>query len=267
MKNPQAYTYIVINSDEKVPKIEVTNDLILKKDFLYFGPFINKSTVEKAILSLKKFNKILCMNPIKKNALCLNYSLGLCNGICQGHPTAVAQYNNSIKNIIALLNGTDRSMLEDMKEKMLQASEKFDFETASKYRDYLESINFIINKEKVIEFTEANKIIAVAEFLNDYSFKFFLIKGNKVLYSKKYSITSIKKLSSFIEKDILTCLKNVDSNESFKISKDEIDEAQIIYSYLKSSTSRHLIIPDHWLNPENHSLDREIKKLLMGDES
>ncbi|OIK10474.1 DNA helicase UvrC [Bacillus sp. MUM 116] len=267
MKNPQAYTYIVIKTGELIQKIEVTNELILNKDYLYFGPFINKYNVEKAILILKEYTKILCSKPTKKNAHCLNYSLGLCNSICQGHPKAVEQYNNSIKNIIALLNGTDRSMLEDMKEKMLQASEKFDFETASKYRDYIESINFIMNKEKVIEFTEANKIIAVAEFLNDRSFKLFLIKGNIIFYNKKYSITSITEMNSFIEKDILACLKNMESNESFKINKDDIDEAQIIYSYLKSSACKHFIIPNNWCDQENGDIDREIKKLLIGDEN
>ncbi|MDR6999055.1 excinuclease ABC subunit C [Neobacillus niacini] len=267
MKNPQAYTYIVIKTDGKVPKIEVTKDIILNKDYLYFGPYINKSTVEKAILSLKEFNQILCTNPNKKNAPCLNYSLGLCNGICLGHPTAIEQYHNSIRNIIALLNGTDMSILEEMKEKMVQASANLDFKMASKYRDFIESITFIMNKEKVIEFTESNKNIAVIEYLNDRSFKLFLIKGNKVLYSKKYRFTRIKEMCSFIKKDILTCFKNEDLDEAYKVSKDALDEAQIIYSYLKSSQCNYFIIPNNSNVFKNGELDRALLELLLKNEN
>ncbi|WP_331280310.1 GIY-YIG nuclease family protein [Bacillus sp. UNC438CL73TsuS30] len=267
MKNPRSYTYIVIKTDKKVPNIDVTNNLIFNQKHLYFGPYINKYTVEKAISNLKEFKKILCTNLTKRNAPCLNYSLGLCNGICLGHPTGLEQYNNSINDIIALLNSTDLSILGEMNEKMVQASEIFDFEMASKYRDFIDSINFILNKEKVIEFTEANKNIAVIEYLQDRTLKLFLIKGNRVLYSDKYCFASLIELCPLIKKDILTYFQKGDSDESHKISKDEIDEAQIIYSYLKSSTSKHLIIPGYWLNSENDALDREIKKLLMGDES
>lgn len=36
-----------------------------------------------------------------------------------------------------------------------------------------------------------------------------------------------------------------------KVSKYEIDEAQIVYSYLKNSKCKYAIIPDEWINANN----------------
>lgn len=185
MKSPQSYTYIVIGMDERVPCLELTNYPIKKTGNLSFGPYTSKSMVEKAIQGIKEFFRIDCSNPVKIHSSCLNYSLGLCIGMCLGG-SAVEQNNIIIKQVIALLDGTDRGILEEMRQRMLFTSEQFDFETAAKYRDYINAVNFVVNKEKVIEFTEDNKNIAITEYLNDSTFKLFLIKGNRVLFSKKY---------------------------------------------------------------------------------
>lgn len=208
MKNPLSYTYIVIQMNKKYRKIEITNFPIEKEDHLYFGPFTSKSTVERAFQGLKECFKINCSTPSKKNTPCLNYTLGLCIGMCLGG-SAVEQYNRIIDQIIDLFNGSDTSLLERMQERMLHASEEFDFETATKYRDCINAIKALLNKEKVIAFTEANKNIITLEYLNESSFKLFLIKGRRVLYSEKYFLQNqnIEQLSQMIKKTILTYLQ------------------------------------------------------------
>jgi excinuclease ABC subunit C len=47
------------------------------------------------------------------------------------------------------------------------------------------------------------------------------------------------------------------------VSKEELDESQIIYSYLKSSNCRYMIIRDEWLEDENNSdLNEELSRLF-----
>ena len=62
----------------------------------------------------------------------------------------------------------------------------FNSEKAAKYRYHINDIKSLIIKEKVIEFTMENKNIAIIEYLNDNSFKLFLIKGKEILYHNKY---------------------------------------------------------------------------------
>ncbi|MGZ4161165.1 MAG: UvrB/UvrC motif-containing protein, partial [Neobacillus sp.] len=203
-----------------------------------------------------------CSNPAKKNTACLNHSLGLCIGMCKGGSTVV-QYNSIIKNIIGLLNRTDMSILDEMNQKMLNTSAKFDFETAAKYRDYIDAISTLIKKEKVIEFTEENKNIVIIESLNDDTIKLFLIKGNKILFSEKYLLNDLKQLCALMKTAILNFFKTEVRNLSERVGKDDIDEAQIIFSYLTGSTCKYAIIPETWLDPEmGTNIDESINKLL-----
>ncbi len=263
MKNPQAYTYITIQMDKKYPKIEVSSNPVLTDGNLLFGPYISKHTVEKALLGIKEFCKILCSSPSKRNTPCLNYSLGLCIGMCLGD-SAVGQYQIVINRIITLLNGTDLSIFDEMKQKMIHASESFDFETAAKYRDYIDAISFLLNKERVIEFTEENKNLAMIEYVSDSTFKLFLIKGNKVLFSEKYMLgpNNLEKLKDLIKTNMIIHFNTKEMHSYLEVSKEDIDEAQIIYSYLKSGNCNYMMIPENWLVPDHADLDAALNQLL-----
>ncbi|MCL6570769.1 MAG: GIY-YIG nuclease family protein [Bacillus sp. (in: Bacteria)] len=262
MKSPQSYSYIMVHMDGGYLRIDITNRP--KDSCLYFGPYTSKHTVESALQGIKEFYKINCSTPSKKNNPCLNYSLGLCIGICLGGQKL--EQNNSIMNkIIALLNGTDTSMLVEMNQRMVNAAENFEFEVAAKYRDNLDAILSIINKGKVIEFTEKHNNIAIIEYLTDITFKLFLINGNKILFSEKYRLEKqqLEQVCTTIQSNILIYFNNEALSPSKKVSRDEIDEAQIIFSYLKSSNCRYVIISEEWLDPVNkESLHVELYKLV-----
>ena len=70
--------------------------------------------------------------------------------------------------------------------------------------------------------------MAIIEYLNDNSFKLFLIKGKEILYRNKYFIENqkIEHLCSIIKKSILTYFHRKKTPILTKeISRDEIDEA------------------------------------------
>lgn len=257
MKTPQAYAFINIHMDDEYPRIVVTGS----PDGLYFGPFKNKQIVEKAILGLKEFCKILCSGSTNSHSACLNYSLGLCIGICLGG-SAAEKYRTIINRIIDLLQGKDLRILEEMKQKMLRASENFEFETAAKYRDYLDAIHSILYKENVIDFTEDNKNIAIIEFLTDQTFKLFLIKRNKILFRQKYKLEHLEDLIATIRTNMVHYYGTSDPHSSHEVSKEEIDEAQIIYSYLQSDNCNYMIVPENWLESEGTVLEDAILELF-----
>lgn len=264
MKSPQAYTYIRIQMNKGTHSLELVNHIEEKDGSHYFGPYSSKSTVEKAIKGLKEYFKVECSNPANNHTPCLNYSLGLCIGMCFYH-SALEQYQQIIERIIALFSGTDASILVEMEQKMIEAARNFDFEEAAKLRDSREAIKSLLKKEKVIEFTKQNKNIVVLEFVNREKLKMFLINRNKVLFKQIYKIggISIEQLSQLIKTNILSVFKSSDQSTTLDINKDEIDEAQIIYSYLKSNACHYLIIPENWLYTENHSkMDRAINELV-----
>jgi excinuclease ABC subunit C len=265
MKNPQAYTYIVIGADEKIRSLEITYDPVVQEGAHVFGPYTSRSTVERAVQGIKESSRILCSNPSFKNSLCLNHSLGLCIGMCAGGEAAV-QYNTILDQVIALLNGTDSSILEEMEQRMAIAAEHYDFEAAAKYRDYIRAISFLIHKEKVIEFAQENQNIAILEAMNEQTLKLILLKGNHILSHTKlpYDQPDITHLQAAIKSEIMDTFQSEPNQTPAAISRHEIDEAQIIYSYLKSSSCSYIIIQEDWLSAgQRSSMDLSVNELLQ----
>ncbi|MDM5328575.1 UvrB/UvrC motif-containing protein [Neobacillus sp. CF12] len=260
MKSPQSYSYIVIDKDTTYPEIKITNYRDEQDGRLYFGPFPSKARVETTIMGIKEAYKILCSNPKRQNSLCFNHSIGLCIGMCGGGP-ALQEYHAIMENIIALLNGENRKILDHMKKKMAEAAADFDFEAAARYRDRIDSTQFLLRKEKVIEFTEENKNLVVIENLSEDTFKFFLIKRNEILFRKIITIDSaeVTQLSSLITK----IFNATDFPVSNHVKRDELDEAQIIYNYIKSSHCRYKAIPDKWIrNQKDKNIVEAVTKLI-----
>ncbi|WP_430509679.1 UvrB/UvrC motif-containing protein [Gottfriedia solisilvae] len=265
MKSPQSFAYLVIDSHKKVRKIEVSNQLTDIDNSFIFGPFTSRSLVERAINGIKDCFKINCAFSTIKNSACLNYSLGTCNGVCLGGK-AVEEYNAIIDRLIGFLNRTDMSLIEEMQQMMHQASEEFNFEAATKYRDWIDTVSLLLKKEKVIEFTEKNHNIIIVERLDDTSIKMFLVKRTQVLFSEIYQMNnkSIDQLIEAIKLNAQAYFLNHELKESYDVSRDEIDEAQIIYSYLNSPNCHSVIIKDQWLKPKNSStLDKELLKIIL----
>lgn len=263
MKSPLSYIYIKIETGKTYPNIDIVNFVDDNCEDMYFGPFTSKNIVEKALYGIKEFYKIICSNPSKNSTSCLNYSLGKCMGMCLGN--SESEYKEAVNKIIGLFQGTNITVIKEIEQEMLYASENFDFETAAKYRDILNAINMLLNKERVIDFTIENKNIVMVEELDNCTFKLFLIKRNRILFSMKYSLNKIdtSKVLNVIKSNILDNFKPEASKRSMKITRDEIDEAEIIYGYLKNSKCKYSIIPEEWLTPNSsHNIDYAIHRLL-----
>ncbi|WP_218939076.1 GIY-YIG nuclease family protein [Lysinibacillus antri] len=237
MKNPKSYIYIEIGMEKVLPTIKMTYEKNNATN-LYFGPFTSKNTVEKAIAGLKEFYQMNCNQPKKSNSPCLNYSLGMCMGTCF-NPANYQQYITVIQRVIRLLEHGDSTILDDMEEAMVNLSVKFDFESATKIRDTINAIHSLLNKEKVIEFAKENEFIVVMEPIDEQKFKLFLIHNTKVVYQQLLSMNDLNcsSIASEINNHITI------TEPLLSIQKDMIDEAQIIYSYLKSNACKYFIIP------------------------
>lgn len=254
MKSPKAYSYIIIKTHGIYPAIEISNEIKKADGNIYFGPYTNKNTVERGLLGIKECCRILCNNKIKKTSACFNYSLGSCIGMCLDH-TPTKQYIDILNEIINLLNGSDKSIIDKMESTMNAASEKYDFESAAKYRDYITAVKYLINKVEVVKFSNQNKNIALLESLSNNMIKLSLINGNKVLFKEKYMIDDLnsEKMKTILKNKILFYFNVGVISNSIEVGREEIDESQIIYTYLKSKSNccKYTIIPDKWLKSPN----------------
>ncbi|WP_151733516.1 UvrB/UvrC motif-containing protein [Paenibacillus tengchongensis] len=250
MKNPLAYTYIAVHQEKTRRQMAVSYDSETPAAVRQFGPYTSRGTVERAIQGIKESQRILCGSPNNRGSYCLNHSLGLCMGMC-GDPAVLPKYEAVIDKTIALLDGTDTEILDELERRMSGAAERFDFEGAAKYRDYVTAVRALLQKEQVIGFAEASRNIAVLERMEGEVFKLILIKGGKLRYQGKLETTGmeLREIHQRVLETISGHFTPSAASGPSKVTRHEIDEAQIIYSYLKDRPQQHLIILEEHLTP------------------
>lgn len=251
MKSPHGYTYVAIRDNEGIWDLEVADEPEDPGLRHVYGPYTaSRHTVEQAVRSLREALHIACSRSSSSSfgTPCLNHSLGLCLGACLGGE-AIDINNRSITRITALLDGSDSGLREGLELQMREASDRYDFEAAAKVRDALNAIDLFAKQEEVAGFTEQNRNLVVLEHLNEQEFKFFLLRRNQILYSQKFDLS--KDTHAALPKELvdkaLACFGKAGLPLAGKPSRDEIDEARIIYRYLHSSDCRHTSIPQTWI--------------------
>lgn len=185
-KNRPKYN-ILLRDDKQYPYIKITNEKyprvlkvrsVSKDGAKYFGPFPNVFAVNDIIELIHELFKIRDCNlnfnrGQRLKRPCLNYFINKCPGPCIGEGNE-EDYIKSIEEINRFLSGKHEKIERDLKEKMLEASSKLNFEQAAKYRDNLQSIDIIFEKQKItntdsldmdmISFARAEGIICVQVF-------------------------------------------------------------------------------------------------------
>lgn len=267
LKNYKAYKYIKLSIYENYPKLSMVTQQ--KKDgSLYFGPFSSQGSVENTIEFIKDnylirkcssntFNKI--------SSGCLNYQLGKCLAPCRDIDVT-QEYCNQIDRIVQLLKGDDYSPIKLLNSNMKLAAENLDFEKAVKFRDQLRGIRHVLNKQKIIKISRYGRNILAAEKCGESEIKLFLIKGNKLLHIEmiNFSQYDSNALEEKLRNLIVTSFKSSRSDKEWILSQEDIDEAQIIFSYLRNKNNgiKSFKIPVSRINQLNYS---RIVESLYGD--
>jgi excinuclease ABC subunit C len=243
MKTPEAFLYLTIRKVGKLYRLRPSTQPLRGGDGWSFGPYTSRKTVSFAIRGLKDVYRLDCSNPAINGSPCLNYSLGLCRGICLGGK-AVGEYNAIIEQLIHLLNGESAKLLEHMQQEMSQLADDLDFERAARYRNCIQSLQALLQKEDVMDFTEGNHLMLVAERLDENRVKCFVIRRTDVLFSEVYS--GENGVDEEVRRDISARLSrelaDVGPAPERGVSRFEIDKAQIIYSYLRSGKCKYKMI-------------------------
>ncbi|MGC7872706.1 GIY-YIG nuclease family protein [Desulfosporosinus sp. SYSU MS00001] len=236
MKNSCNYQYIKIPA-EQYPKV-----LVVKEKYddgaLYFGPFTSRHSVETTIAYLNEYFPIRkCTSPGLAKTVngCLFKQLGACLGVCTGR-IRPEEYSTHIESIKCLLNGDNLSAIEELLNSLNSAIENLQFEKAAQYKEYYLGLKHIIGKQRLVKSSIKNRNILAIEFVNPDHPKLFFIKGNKLFYREVIDTRNknILELKHHIKQTILNKFGQVNKIMP-RLSQNDIDEAQIIYSYLKNS--------------------------------
>lgn len=153
LKDAKSYPYIRIDIKSLWPRITMTRKRI-PDGSLYFGPYSSTSTVYGAIAQLERTLKIptckkVFPDDIGKSRPCVYRQIGRCMGVCTGEVDP-REYRESIEQAAEILRGGTRDVIRELTEKMLSASEELEFEAAARYRDSIEALRKLGERQKAV---------------------------------------------------------------------------------------------------------------------
>ena len=198
LKDGKTYPYIKVTVGEAYPRVLFSRQM--KKDkSKYFGPFSSAAAVKDTI---ELINKLFLLRTCNRNLPkdmgqerpCLNHHIKQCMAPCQGYISEEA-YGEQVKKALDFLNGNYQPVMKDLQAKMQEASMNLEFEEAAKYRDLLESVRKVSEKQKITDSDQEDKdVIALAKDDRDCVIQVFFVRGGKMIGREHYYMTNVSDL-------------------------------------------------------------------------
>lgn len=185
LMDDKTYPFIKVTTNEAFPRV-ILSRRMLKDKAKYFGPFTSAQAVRDTIDLIHKLYHVRSCNrnlprDTGKERPCLNYHIKQCDAPCQGY-ISQEEYGKSINEVIRFLNGNYDSILGELEKKMNAASEALEFERAIEYRELLNSVKKVAQKQKITDSSgEDRDVLAVASGEEDAGVQVFFIRGGRLI--------------------------------------------------------------------------------------
>ena len=186
LKDDKSYPYIKATVSEDFPRLLFSRDMKKNGKSRYFGPFTSAGAVKDTLELIHKLYRIrTCSRRLPedtgKERPCLNYHIKQCDAPCQGY-ISKEDYQKSFRQALDFLGGHYDPLLKSLEEKMKEASERMDFEKAIEYRELLNSVKQVAQKQKITSNSEGDRdIVAMARDERDAVVQVFFIREGKLI--------------------------------------------------------------------------------------
>ena len=244
LKDDKTYPYIKIDVKSDYPNVFITRRII-NDGSKYFGPYANPGSAREMVNFIRDRFKIRqCRNFKSNKRPCLNYHIKKCPAPCMGY-ISVEEYRKQIDDIIMLLEGKTDKIIKNLKEEIVELSEKQEFEKAAEVRDRMIAIERISTKQKVSNITE-NNIDVIGLYKNKLSVcvEIFFVRGSKMIAREHYYFDDFKDdensdiLSGFIKQYYID---KPDLPSKIMI-QEEIEDKELLEQWLGEKAGRKVEI-------------------------
>lgn len=238
LKDDKTYPYIKVTASEEYPRILFSRQMKKDKN-KYFGPFTSAGAVKDTIELIRKIYRIrACSRKLPqdmgKDRPCLYYHIHQCDAPCQGY-ISQADYQKSVKQAIGFLNGQYEPVMKYLEEKMRTASETMEFEKAIEYRDLLDSVRKVAQKQKITsQSMEDRDIIAMAKDERDAVVQVFFVRDGKLIGREHFhmNLTGSESKAEILNSFVKQFYAGTPFVPHEIWVQEELEDAEVIASFL-----------------------------------
>lgn len=187
LRDDKSYPYIFLSGDPH-PRLAMHRGAKHAKGE-YFGPFPNGYAVRETLALLQKVFPIRqCENSVYRNRSrpCLQYQIGRCLGPCVAGLVSEEEYAQQTDYVRLFLAGKDDQVINQLVQRMEQASVGLRFEDAARLRDQIQAVRRITEKQFVSNQGDDLDVMGVAYDAGMACLHVLFIRQGKVLGSRSY---------------------------------------------------------------------------------
>ncbi len=209
LTDDKTYPYIKVTIKDKYPIIYVTRTKKNDKA-MYFGPYTNVSAMRDVLRTIKQIFPIKrCRYNLEKKKIkspCLYYHIGRCLAPCMNE-VSLEKYHEMIEQVVLFLQGNTKKIRDILNQNIEECIEHLEFEKASMYKQRLDEIEKISEKQTVANLNE-NSTDIFGYVLSDQTLhvQIFKIRDYKVVFHDNVEIKDI------IEEEIEEALSQIITN-------------------------------------------------------
>jgi excinuclease ABC subunit C len=139
LKDDKSYPSIAVTVGEPFPRVLVTR----RRDIpgaRYFGPYTDVGQLRKTLAIIRRLYTVRsCADDLpreRRERPCLDYYIGRCKAPCMGWQD-IDEYRQMVEDVLGFLEGRTQDVRSRVREAMLSASVREDYERAKELRDAL----------------------------------------------------------------------------------------------------------------------------------
>lgn len=238
LMDDKTYPFIKVSTNEPFPRVMLARK-IAKDKAKYFGPYTSAGAVRDTIDLLHKLYHIRSCNrslprDIGKERPCLNYHIKQCDAPCQGY-ISQEEYGKAVAEVVRFLNGNFDGILKELEQKMQEASDALEFEKAIEYRELLNSVKKISQKQKITDSRgEDRDILAAATSGEDAVVQVFFIRGGRLIGRDHFYLRIVKgeKIGNILDSFIKQYYGGTPFVPGELMVQEELEDAALIEEWL-----------------------------------
>jgi excinuclease ABC subunit C len=150
LKDDKNYLYLKLPVNEEFPRVHYSRR-VQNDGARYFGPYTSAQSLRGTVKSIRQLLPFrTCSDDIfKQGKVCLDFHIKRCPGPCELRISS-EDYKKRINEVGLFMEGRSDLLLHELKDRMEVAANGLDFENAARYRDQLQSIERIADRQKVL---------------------------------------------------------------------------------------------------------------------
>ena len=247
LKDDKHYPYIRVTVNEPFPRVLFARSRG-KDKAKYFGPYTSGQAVKDTLDLLKKTYQIrncnLNLPKEKSNRPCLYYHIGQCKAPCQGGISR-EEYGTSIEQVMAFLGGNLSLITKRLEQLMKEASMNLEFEKAAEYRDLLNSVHRMAERQKAdADLTVDRDIAAIATAGEEAVVQVFFVREGKMIGREHFYLTGVEgeDRAFVLQEFIKQFYGGTPHIPKELLLSEEIEERELLENYLSERSGRKVKI-------------------------